>query len=190
MGRKSREQIAEDTLEIRLRLWKLIQKGKSEKEALDLVMPIFWDDEGKRKNADRTVRLKRWKELGLFPPPEADGRISRLKDRKSKKKNGLKILNGGLSEKQILKGALKILEKMEIPEKEWTGGRNKKLSTVRRKILGGRMPVSLINQINQLRGSKTYHLGRALRLYLMVLDEGERYLNEDANSRIAIATLD
>ncbi len=33
------------------------------------------------------------------------------------------------------------------------------------------MPIEVINQINRLKGSKTFHLERALRLYAMIMKE-------------------
>ena len=45
----------------------------------------------------------------------------------------------------------------------------KKYSTLKTRVIAGRMPVDLINQINQFKGSKTFHLERALRLYVKVM---------------------
>ncbi|MGO9572382.1 MAG: hypothetical protein ACLP5H_33110 [Desulfomonilaceae bacterium] len=59
----------------------------------------------------------------------------------------------------------KILDKIEVHEREWTGGREKKYSTLQNRIFGGRLPVDLINEIHKFKGSNIYHLERALRLY-------------------------
>ena len=74
-----------------------------------------------------------------------------------------------LSEKEILHRVRKILDTIEVHHKEWTGGRNRKYSTLKTRVIAGLMPVDLINQINRLKGSKTFHLERALRLYVMVM---------------------
>ncbi len=104
-------------------------------------------------------------------------------------KNGLTIISGGgqtklkslkahidsnghtpdLSEKQILLGIRKILDSIEVHHKEWTGGRMKKYSTLKTKVFAGRLPVDLLNEIHKFRGSNTYHLERALRLYVKVM---------------------
>jgi hypothetical protein len=74
-----------------------------------------------------------------------------------------------LSEKEILKKTCKILDGIEVYEKEWTGGRRKKRSTIKTRIFGGRIPTALINEIHEFSGSNTYHLERALRLYVKVM---------------------
>ncbi|MGO9121437.1 MAG: hypothetical protein ACLQPD_27985 [Desulfomonilaceae bacterium] len=74
-----------------------------------------------------------------------------------------------LSEKEILQGVRKILDSIEVHHREWTGGRNRKYSTFKTRVIAGRLPVEVINQINRLKGSKTFHLERALRLYVQVM---------------------
>ncbi len=76
-----------------------------------------------------------------------------------------------LSEKEILQRVRKILDSIQVHHKEWTGGRMKKYSTLKTRVIAGRLPVDLINQINRLKGSKTFHLERALRLYIQVMKE-------------------
>jgi hypothetical protein len=63
----------------------------------------------------------------------------------------------------------KILESIEVYEKEWTGGGRKKRSTVKTRIFGGRIPTAPINEIHEFRGNNAYHLERALRLYVKVM---------------------
>jgi hypothetical protein len=77
-----------------------------------------------------------------------------------------------LSEKEILMKVLKILDGIEVYEKEWTGGRRKKRSTIKTRIFGGRIPTALINEIHEFQGSNTYHLEKALRLYVKVMRAG------------------
>jgi hypothetical protein len=74
-----------------------------------------------------------------------------------------------LSNKQILHGVRKILDKIEVHNKEWTGGRMKKYAVVKIKTLSGRLPVDLLNEIHKFKGSNTYHLERALRLYVRLM---------------------
>ncbi len=45
----------------------------------------------------------------------------------------------------------------------------KKYSTVKIKVFAGRLPVDLLNEFHKFKGSNTYHLERALRLYAMVM---------------------
>jgi len=113
-----------------------------------------------------------------------DKRRLKLIDGNFGKRNGLgDLLQGSLppanteppelSEKEILKKVRKILDTIEIHEKEWTGGRRKKRSTVKTRIFGGRLPTALINEIHEFKGSNTYHLERALRLYVKVMKAGQ-----------------
>jgi hypothetical protein len=56
--------------ELRYRIWKEKQAGKTEKQALDGVLPTK-DATGKRINKRRADKLKKWKAAGLWPiPPE------------------------------------------------------------------------------------------------------------------------
>ena len=97
------------------------------------------------------------------------GATKRFKRLKDPSEDG--YLEGDLSEKDILRGMRKILEAIEVHHKEWTGGRNRKYSMLKTRVIAGRLPVDLINQINRFKGSKTFHLERALRLYLRVMKD-------------------
>jgi hypothetical protein len=77
-----------------------------------------------------------------------------------------------LSEIEILQMVRKILGKIEVHEREWTGGRMRKYSSVKKRIFAGRLPVALINEIHLFKGSNTYHLEKALRLYIKVMGAG------------------
>jgi hypothetical protein len=74
-----------------------------------------------------------------------------------------------LSEKEILQRVGKILDGIETRKREWTGGRRKKYSPVKTKVIAARLPVELLNDIYVFKGSNTYHLERALRLYVKVM---------------------
>jgi hypothetical protein len=78
-----------------------------------------------------------------------------------------------LTEEEILKEALKILESMPVRKRDITGTRSKRLSTVKTKILAGRMPTELINELRALGDSTTSHIERALRIYLKILKAGK-----------------
>jgi hypothetical protein len=148
------------------------------------------------KNSSSTLRT--WKEYGLWPPPgeaaeemrtgtgRAESRIqgqSHLtvipgnggKRRKLKERTVDRDQRPELSEKENLQMMRKILDTIEVHHKEWTGGRLKKYSTTKTRVFAGRLPVELINEIHKFKGSNTYHLERALRLYVKVM--GQR--NED-----------
>ncbi len=66
--------------------------------------------------------------------------------------------------------AKRILDLIEPHEKEWTGTRLKKFSTMKTRTLAGCIPVELLNEINRLKGTKTYYVERALRLYVKVMN--------------------
>ncbi|MGO9121431.1 MAG: hypothetical protein ACLQPD_27950 [Desulfomonilaceae bacterium] len=76
-----------------------------------------------------------------------------------------------LSEKEILQRVRKILDTIEVHHREWTGGRNRKYSTLKTRVIAGRLPIEVINQINRFKGSKSFHVERSLRLYLMIMKE-------------------
>ncbi len=106
-------------------------------------------------------------------------------------KNGLSVISGGgnknlkslkehsergrpeseLSEKEILQGDRKILDSIEVHKKPWTGGRRKKYAIIKTRVIAGRIPVDLLNEINRFPGSKTDHLEKALRLYVQIMKE-------------------
>ena len=65
--------------------------------------------------------------------------------------------------------ARKILDSIEVDHEEWTGGRMKKYSTIKTRVFAGRLPVDPLNGIHQFKGSNTFHLERALRLYVKVM---------------------
>lgn len=172
------------------RAWKIYQHevardNEPRKAELKAVKMLYPAD----KNSSTTLSV--WKKYGLWPP-EAQEKAA------LNNKNGLTVVNGGnagqrklglsallkasaatppatpsispeLSEDEILQGVRKILDKIEVHHKEWTGGRLKKYSTLKTKVFAGRLPVDLINEINKLRGSHTFHLERALRLYVKVM---------------------
>jgi len=163
-----------------------IQKGTDARKAeLKAVKAVYPRD----KNSSSTLRT--WKTNGLWPPSEGQ------KEAALNNKNGLRVVNGGagqrklglsallkasgvtpstpseLSEKEILQRVGKILDGIETRKKEWTGGRRKKYSPLKTKVIAARIPVELLNQIHEFKGSDTYHLERALRLYVLVLGARE-----------------
>jgi hypothetical protein len=75
-----------------------------------------------------------------------------------------------LSQKEIFQEVRKILDTIEVHHEEWTGGRMKKYSLLKTRGFAGRLPVDLLNEILKFKGSNTYHLERALRLYVRVME--------------------
>jgi hypothetical protein len=161
-----------------------IEKGIDPRKAeLKAVKRVYPGD----KNSSTTLGV--WKKYGLWPVTEEMLSAGAFGDEESRnQKNGLSVIPGGtkklislkehsergrpefeLSEKEILKGVRSILDKIEVHHKEWTGGRLKKYSVIKTKILAGRLPVDLLNEIHKFHGSNTYHLERALRLYIKVM---------------------
>ncbi len=143
------------------------------------------------KNSSTTLGV--WKKYRLWPVTEKrlSGGIFGEEVSNNQGRNGLSVISGGgskrikrlkdlsengfiesdLSEKEILQGMRKILESIPVHHREWTGGRNRKYSTLKTRVIAGRISVDLINQINKFKGSKTFHLERALRLYVKVMKE-------------------
>ena len=153
-----------------------IERGTDERKAeLWAVKKVYPGD----RNSSTTLRI--WKEYGLWPPSEEilSGATGEGESR-FQGKNGLKVITGPgrvrrpidakeLSEKEILRRVAKILDSIEVHHKEWTGGRLKKYSLIKTRIIAGRLPVDLLNEMHKFRGSNTYHLERALRLYVKVM---------------------
>jgi hypothetical protein len=164
-----------------------IRKGEDPRKAeLKAVKIVYPGD----KNSSTTLRT--WKEYGLWPPPGEAAEEMRTGTGRAESRNQegrhLKLIpgNGGkrrklkehtvdreqrpeLSEREILQMMRKILDTIEVHHKEWTGGRLKKYSTTKTRVFAGRLPVDLLNEIHKFKGSNTYHLERALRLYVKIL---------------------
>ncbi len=163
-----------------------IEKGidprKAELKAIKKVYPAD-------KNSSTTLNI--WKKYGLWPVAEEmlSSGIFGEENSRNQGRNGLSVIRGGgtkrikslkehsenghreseLSEKEILRGMRKILDTIETRKKEWTGGKRKKYSTIKTILIAGRMPVDLLNDIHRFKGSNTYHLEKALRLYVQVM---------------------
>jgi hypothetical protein len=54
-------------------------------------------------------------------------------------------------------------------EKEWTGHRTEKYSTLNARVFAGPIPVDQIDEIKEFKGPNTCLLARALRLYVKVM---------------------
>jgi hypothetical protein len=138
--------------------------------------------------------LKMWKQYGLWPPSAelieaTESETDKRKESRDQMEPHLTVIPGngtkkrrtlrdhadgpvskrGLSEEEILRKVKAILDAIEVHHKEWTGGRRKKYSTLKTRVFAGRLPTDLINEIHKFEGSNTYHLERALRLYVKVL---------------------
>jgi hypothetical protein len=74
-----------------------------------------------------------------------------------------------LPDREILQSVRKIPDKIEVREKEWTSGMIKKYSTVKTKVVTGRLAVDLLNQFHAFKGCDIFQLERALRLYVKVM---------------------
>ncbi len=164
-----------------------IQKGTDTRKAeLKAVKAVYPGD----KNSSSTLRT--WKTNGLWPLSEAQRGTA------PSNRNGLSVIEGGvpgqkklglsallkasgvssnaerteLSEREILQRVGKILDKIEVRKREWTGGRRKRYSPVKTKVIAGRLPVALLNELHVFKGTDTYHLERALGLYVKILGAG------------------
>ena len=151
-----------------------LEKGIEQRKAeLLAVKKVYPGDQ------NSSITLNVWKKYGLWPPSELilSGAIG-----KDQSKNGLTVIRGSarkvrrlidpseLSEKEILQRVMRVLDSIEVHKRQpGTGGRRKIYSTVRTRVIAGRMPVDLLNEIHKFKGSNTYHLERALRLYVKVM---------------------
>ncbi len=67
-----------------------------------------------------------------------------------------------------------MLDSIEVHHKEWTGGRLKGYATIKTRVFAGSLPVGRLNEIHKFKGSNTYHLERALELYVKVMGAKRR----------------
>ncbi len=167
-----------------------IEKGIDPRKAeLQAVKRVYPGD----KNSSTTLNI--WKKYGLWPVTEEmlSSAIFGEEHSRNQNRNGLSVISGrgakklrklkdpsengyiesDLSEKEILQGMRKILDTIQVHHKEWTGGRMKKYSMIKTRVFAGRLPVDLLNEIHRFKGSNTYHLERALRLYVRVMGAKE-----------------
>src|SRR5271157_429042 len=179
------------------RAWKIYENelanGIEPREAsLKAVKMVYPGD----KNSSTTLRI--WEKYGLWPPPKeilSDRTTAVMSGEQSRNqgKNGLTVISGGgrkrlkspkehsengrhepeLSEREVLQSVLKILDKIEVRKREWTGWRRKRYSPVKTKVIAGRLPVALLNELHVFKGTDTYHLERSLRLYVKVMGARE-----------------
>jgi hypothetical protein len=64
-----------------------------------------------------------------------------------------------------------LMSRIDIDEREWTGpGR---VATHRFVQVGGKLPPDLVDKIKVLGGRFMHHVERSLKLYLLVLNEGQ-----------------
>ena len=130
--------------------------------------------------------------MDLAPSEEIlSGRTVGEDESNNQGRNGLTVIPGGesnklkslkghsergrpeseISEKEILRRTKKILDSIEVHHREWSDGRTRKYSTIKTKVIAGRLPVGLLNEIHRFKGSDTYHLEKALRLYVQIMKE-------------------
>jgi len=95
------------------------------------------------------------------------------KIRLAKKRPANSVERLELTEEEVLREAFKILQGLPVRKRQLTGTRGKRLSTVKTKILAGRMPTDLINELRSLKGSYSEHLERALKFYVKVIKAGK-----------------
>jgi hypothetical protein len=70
MANKSTAHIADETREMRLKMWDLVQGGLSEDEAMQTLLTKFRRSNEKRPRSEKRLNLVYWREKGLWPPPE------------------------------------------------------------------------------------------------------------------------
>ncbi len=163
----------DEYIEVIPRAWKIYQhelaKGTDPRKAeLKAVKKVYPGD----KNSSTTLNV--WKKYGLWPATKEmrSGGIFGEEDSRNQNRNGLSVIIGGgskrikrlkgpsengyleseLSEKEILRGVRKILDSIQVHHREWTGGRFKKYSMTKTRVIAGRLPVDLLNEIHKFKG--------------------------------------
>lgn len=160
----SRRTHAQNTHRMRARLWSRVESGMNVDEAVRNLWPIY-TDKGGRHNTSRVHTFRLWEKRGLWPPSKAE-LTEATKTGWIRTRAVPKPLH---SDRNAVERGRQLLTTMTERNKEWTGGRMRKETSIRTKIIAARVPVDLIDQIRALRGTKTEHLEKAIRLYLEVL---------------------
>jgi hypothetical protein len=177
------EKMDSATKEIRINMRALmIDKGFSEEEALRQALP---------KDRNRTKKLRRWKEHGLWPisaSEQARGSVQRTEPAEVETDNAPETAYSSDSPVNTVKPCIdteaELLEKIramldtiqpaERPVGATAKGRHSPLKT---KLVALRLPVTLNEELKALGGLKSRHIEKALMLYLRAMkgvrnDEG------------------
>lgn len=184
MAAKTVEQIAAETLKIRLDMRTLMQEqGLSENEALARLLP---------NDRNRTKKLKRWKEKALWPvteselseqaaPPEnAVIHRSQIETAAQPESGSALLVHSAIqcqssqdTDAELLRrirNMLDTIEPAERPVGATAKGRPSPLKTI---MIAIRIPTSLDDELKALGGLKSRHVEKAIMLYLRAMNAGE-----------------
>ncbi len=168
MASKTSEAMAERTRKIRLEVHRLMtEKDLSENEALRRVFP------GDR---NRTKKLKRWKDNGLWPIPEPELREIRAQSESSLSRtvNNQRQCSepvDELSENELLKRVRIMLDKIEPVQRLGLTAPGRK-SSVPPVMIALRVPKALDEELKSLGGLKSRHIEKAIMLYIRAVKAG------------------
>jgi hypothetical protein len=162
MPGKTTEAIAAERPTIRLEMHRLmVQEGLSESKALARVLP---DDR------NRTKKLRRWKEKGLWPVPESE-------------LEGYGTPAVENREAEILKKIRTMIDKIQLKDRVGLTAPGRE-SSVKSVMIALRIPTTLDEDLKRLGGVKSRHVEKAITLYVkaMKADESPQWTAHSANA--------
>lgn len=162
MSVKTAEQMAEETRKTRIEMRALTKmQGLTENEALAKVLP---------SDRNRTKKLKRWKEKGLWPVPESE--IAECAA-PSNPNSDIQRISPKDSDSELLERIRAILDTIELAERPVGKTGKNRFSPLKTKMIAIRIPESLDDELKALGDLKSRHIEKAIMLYLKAMKAGE-----------------
>jgi hypothetical protein len=182
MSAKTVDVIAEETRKMRIEMRTLIEtQGLAENVALKKVLP---------NDLNRCKKLKQWKEKGLWPVPESELRehatpnvdaVTEATPSKppQSKSGSISYVNSPThsksvddSETETLKKVRSMIDKIKVTDRIGQTA-PKRRNPNKGKMIAARIAPDVFDEFQDLEGRKSFHIERALRLYLAAMKAGE-----------------
>jgi hypothetical protein len=184
MSAKTAERMAEETRETRLAMRALTKvQGLTENEALAKVLP---------NDRNRTKKLKRWKENGLWPvsesellehaEPPGDDVIQDSEPKTTLQAESVSQSNVNsdiqrdsviTDEADLLKRIRAMLDTIKAAERPVGATAKGRMSPLQTRMIAIRIPESLDDELKALGDLKSRHIEKAIMLYLRAMKAGD-----------------
>jgi hypothetical protein len=166
MAGKTTEQLAEETLKIRLEVHRRMVEGNlSENEALRQVLPT---------DRNRTKKLRLWRKKGLWPLPESGtvGTVAQVGSTLPNDSNSAiqrMSVTDGLTETELLKKVRAMLDTIEPAQRPVGATAKGRKSPLQTTMIAIRIPTVLDEELKSMGGLKSHHIEKAIMLYLKAM---------------------
>jgi len=161
MTGKTAEQMEEQNRTTRREIHRLMREEKlSESEALRRVLP---------SDRNRTKKLRRWKEKGLWPLPDSHVREGDLLSGDNSEIQRQPVKDG-LSEAEVLRKVRAMLDTIEPAERPVGATAKGRKSPLQTTMIAIRIPTALDGELKSLGGLKSRHIEKAIMLYLKAMN--------------------